>query len=199
MLLSAGALALTAFAAVTILATGSADEFASWAWARHHNVLSWYIRPLFLLPFCYFAYQRSLFGITLTLLGLATSMFWFPAPARVSPAASEMLASEQTYLLGEWTLWKVLIALIVPVTFTALALAFWKRSFAWGLAVINGMVLIKIGWTFVFATEAGALAHLTPAVLGLAVVDAVIVYFMRARRTDSSHPQGGSGQSAARG
>lgn len=59
------------------------------------------------------------------------------------------------------------------------------------------MVLIKIGWTFVFATEAGALAHLTPAVLGLAVVDMAILYFMRARRTDRSHLQGGSG--AARG
>jgi hypothetical protein len=32
----------------------------------------------FLLPFCYFAYRRSLWGIVLTLLTLATSMFWFP-------------------------------------------------------------------------------------------------------------------------
>jgi len=130
MLLLAGALALTALAATAILATASVNEFVSWAWSRHHNVLSWYIRPLFLIPFCYFAYRHSLFGITLTLLGLATSMFWFPAPASVSPAVAEMLASEQVYLLGEWTLLKVLIALIVPVTFTALALAFWKRSFA---------------------------------------------------------------------
>ncbi len=51
------------------------DEFLSWARARHHNPLSWYIRPLFLLPFCYFAYKRSMWGIALTLLALATSMF----------------------------------------------------------------------------------------------------------------------------
>jgi hypothetical protein len=30
-------------------------ELASWAWARHHNILSWYVRPLFFLPFCFFA------------------------------------------------------------------------------------------------------------------------------------------------
>ena len=54
-------------------------DLASWAWARHHNVLSWYVRPLFFLPFCYFAYKRSLFGMVLTLVALATSMAWFPA------------------------------------------------------------------------------------------------------------------------
>lgn len=27
-------------------------EFLSWAFARHQNLLSWYIRPIFLIPFC---------------------------------------------------------------------------------------------------------------------------------------------------
>ena len=38
-------------------------DFLNWAWARHHNPLSWYIRPLFVLPFCYFAYKRSVWGV----------------------------------------------------------------------------------------------------------------------------------------
>ena len=71
--------------------------FLSWAWARHHNVLSWYIRPLFLLPFCYFAYKRSVTGIVATLIALATSMFWFPAPENPSPAVVKMLAAEEEY------------------------------------------------------------------------------------------------------
>jgi hypothetical protein len=65
------------------------DAFLSWAWARHHNILSWYIRPLFLLPFCYFAYRRSVKSIALTLLALATSKFWFPEPEQPDPKVLE--------------------------------------------------------------------------------------------------------------
>lgn len=190
-ILSAGTLALVLLAAVVVAATGTTDEFAAWAWERHHNVLSWYIRPLFLLPFCYFAYKRSLWGIVLTILALATSMFWFPAPEHSSSAANEMLASEREYLTANWTLWKVLIALLVPLGFATLALAFWKRSLAWGLAVINAMVLFKIGWTFLFSTEAGAMSHLPAAVLGLVLCDVLILYVMHRMRARSSysHPQ----------
>jgi len=181
-LLSSGALALTLFAVVAVIAMGNAGEVVAWAWERHHNVLSWYVRPLFLLPFCYFAYRRSLFGMTLTLIALATSMFWFPAPAEPSPAVEEMLGAERKYLTANWTLWKIFLALLVPALFAALGLAFWKRSLGWGMAVINAAVLIKVGWTFVFGTEAGAMAHLPAALLGLAACDALVLYAMRRLR-----------------
>jgi hypothetical protein len=179
LILAAGTLALFILAVVAVAATGNTEEFVAWAWARHHNVLSWYVRPLFLLPFCFFAYRRSLWGIVLTILALVTSMFWFPAPEQPSPAVNEMLASEWKYLTADWTLWKVLIALLVPLTFAALGLAFWKRSLVWGLAVVNVAVLFKIGWTFLFSTEAGAMSHLPAAVLGLVVCDALILYVIR--------------------
>jgi hypothetical protein len=178
-ILSVATLALAIVAAGVIAATSSTGEFVAWAWARHHNVLSWYVRPLFLLPFCFFAYRRSLWGIVLTLLALATSMFWFPVPENSSPAVNGMLASEREYLTTDWTLWKVSIALLVPLTFAALGLAFWKRSLVWGLAVVNAAILFKIGWTFLFSTEAGAMSHLPAAVLGLALCDALILYVMR--------------------
>jgi hypothetical protein len=41
-------------------------DFLSWAWARHHNILSRYIRSLSVVPLAYFAYERSPSGITLT-------------------------------------------------------------------------------------------------------------------------------------
>jgi hypothetical protein len=185
-ILSAGTLALVILAAAVVAATGTTDEFAAWAWARHHNELSWYIRPLFLLPFCYFAYKRSLWGIVLTVVALATSMFWFPAPERVDPRAAEFLAVEREYLTSDWTLTKVLLALLVPVSFAALAVAFWRRSLVWGLAVINAMVLVKIVWSFYFGEESGGLTLLPSALVGLAVCDAVILYVVRRMRKSSS-------------
>jgi hypothetical protein len=188
-ILSAGTLALILVAVGVVAVTGNTDEFAAWAWARHHNELSWYVRPLFLLPFCYFAYRRSLWGIVLTVVALATSMFWFPAPERVDPGAAEFLAVEREYLTGDWPLWKFLLALLVPVSFAALAVAFWKRSLVWGLAVINAMVLVKIAWSFYFGDESGGLTLLPSAVVGLAVCDAVILYVARRTRKGSSPRQ----------
>ena len=187
--LSAGTLGVVIFAMLAVAATGNTGEFIAWAWERHHNVLSWYIRPLFFLPFCYFAYKRSLLGVVITLVALATSMFWFPAPQESSPAVKEMLGAEREYLTANWTLWKVLMALVVPASFAALGLAFWRRSLVWGLAVINAAILIKVGWTFAFGTGAGAMSHLPAAVLGLAVCDALILYIMRRLRARPSEPQ----------
>jgi hypothetical protein len=181
-ILSVGTLALILVAVGMVALTGSTDEFAAWAWARHHNELSWYIRPLFLLPFCYFAYKRSLWGITLTVVALATSMFWFPAPERADPGAVEFLAMEREYLTSDWSLWKVLLGLLVPASFAALAVAFWKRSLVWGVAVINAMVLVKVVWSFYFGEASGGLTLLPSAVVGLAVCDAVILYVVRRRR-----------------
>lgn len=187
LILAAGTLVLVLFAVGVIVVTDSTNEFVAWAWARHHNILSWYVRPLFFLPFCFFAYRRSLFGIVITLLALATSMFWFPAPQHASPAVNEMLGAEKAYLTANWTLWKVLIALPIPLTFAALGLAFWRRSLLWGLAVVNAAVLFKIAWTFLFSTGAGAMSHLPAAVLGLVVCDALILYVMRRMRARSSY------------
>ena len=193
-ILSVATLALALVAVGVIIATSSTGEFIAWAWARHHNVLSWYVRPLFFLPFCYFAYRRSLFGIVLTLLALATSMFWFPAPEHASLAVNEMLGAERDYLTANWTLWKVFIALLVPLTFAALGLAFWRRSLLWGLAVVNAGILFKIAWTFLFSTKAGALSHLPAAVIGLVVCDALILYVIRRMRARSSYERSRPGE-----
>src|SRR5262245_18214898 len=150
------------------------NDIAAWAWARHHNLLSWYIRPLFLLPLCYFAYRRSWKGIALTVIGLATSMFWFPPPAQPDPRVIEMLEAERYYLLGEWTLCKIASALLIPAGLSALALAFWKRSIWYGVVLINVMLCLKIGCTFAFAEAEGALLHLIPAVLRLLVCNVVL-------------------------
>jgi hypothetical protein len=185
-ILSVGTLALVLLAVGAMAATGTLDEFGAWAWERHHNALSWYKRPLFLLPFCWFAYKRSLLDIVLTVVALATSMFWFPAPEQPGAGALEYLAMEREYLTGDWTVAKILLGLLASLSFAALALAFWKRSVVYGLVLINAMVLIKIAWSFYFGDESGGLTLLPSAVVGLAVCDAVILYVARRTRQRSS-------------
>jgi hypothetical protein len=86
------------------LAMGFVHDFLSWAWELPHNILNWYIRPLFLVPFCYFACKRSISGILLTPIALVTSMFWFPKSETASPQVKEFLEAEIEWLFGEWTL-----------------------------------------------------------------------------------------------
>lgn len=149
------------------------SEFLTWAWARHHNILSWYIRPMFILPFAYFAYKRSWQGLVITVIALFTSMFWFPVPAVADPAAEKFLQAEKDYILSEWDLSKVLWTMTVPAFFFFLALAFWKRSWWWGVAVINLAALGKIIWSVLSAGEAGW-ATVGPAMIGMLVCDVAV-------------------------
>lgn len=151
------------------------SDALAWAWTRHHNILSWYIRPLFVLPFVFFAYSRSWKGLVFTVIALFTSMFWFPAPASPDPAVEQFLQAEKDYILGPWDLAKVMWTMTIPAFFYFLALAFWKRSWGWGLAVINLAALGKIFWSFLSAGDAGW-ATLGPALIGMVVCD-VAVYF----------------------
>ena len=149
------------------------SDFLAWAWARHHNILSWYIRPVFIVPFIYFAYKRSWKGMLATILGLATSMFWFPAPETVDPMVAQFLEAEKQYLTGPLTSQKLFFFLTVPSFFILLALAFWKRSWWWGVAVINLAAIGKIAWSVVEGGEAGW-AVLIPAVIGMVICDLAV-------------------------
>jgi hypothetical protein len=160
------------------------NDFLSWVWARHHNELSWYVRPLFLLPFCFFAYRRSVWGIVVTLLVFPTSLFWFPAPENPTPRVEGYLAWERQFLTEGSVAGRVILVLLVIAFFVALATAFWKRSWLWGLAVINAGTLLKVIWSVAFGGAAGW-ASLAPSLFTLAVTDAAILlamYFMRRRR-----------------
>ncbi|MDH3254192.1 MAG: hypothetical protein OEM62_04295 [Acidobacteriota bacterium] len=153
-------------------------DFLSWAWARHHNPLSWYIRPVFVLPYCYFAYKKSGWGVALTIVGVLSSMFWFPAPETTDARAEEFLAMERQYITGTWTFSKVAMTTLVPVWFVALALAFWRRSWIVGLVVINGGALLKVVWSFYFGGSS-AWSIIAPVTLGALVINSVMLYAYR--------------------
>ena len=154
------------------------NDFLSWVWARHHNELSWYVRLLFLLPFCFCAYRRSAWGIVVTLLVFPSSLFWFPAPENPSPRVEGYLEWERQFMIEGSVTARVALALLVIGFFVALATAFWKRSWLWGLAVINAGTLLKVIWSVAFGGAAGW-ASLAPSLFTLAVTDAAILLAMR--------------------
>jgi len=150
-------------------------DFLNWAWERHHNPWSWYIRPLFVLPFCYFAYKKSLYGILVTVVAVLTSMFWFPAPSYQDPQAAAFLKSERQYITGTWTLAKGAMTALVPIWFVVLAWAFWQRSWLAGFLVINIGALLKVFWSFYFAGDSAW--SIIPAVsAGALVINGIGLY-----------------------
>lgn len=71
--------------------------FQDWLFARHHNVLSWYIRPLLLIPIMLAAWWRSWAGLMAGIFALLTSMVWFPAPAVADANVAHFLADELSF------------------------------------------------------------------------------------------------------
>jgi len=154
------------------------DMFFNWAFERHHNILSWYIRPLFIIPMVIFAFKKSFTGIFASIFALFTSMFWFPVPAATSPQVLEFLAFEMDYLKDTWTGPKIIMSLAVPLFFFMLLIAAWKRNWKWLLGVIIGAAVLKLIWSVAFSGEAG-MSILKPALLGLIVCIGGLSYFFK--------------------
>lgn len=153
---------------IFIVVSMTSQAFFDWAFDRHHNQWSWFIRPVFLIPFCYFAYKHSWSGISITIFCIFTSMFWFNPPAEVSEEVKTFLAFEKEWLYGEWNYKKILLIITVPVSFFALGLSFWKRSLFMGLGVVVLMATGKIIWSIQNAGDSGK-SILIPAILGLLI------------------------------
>lgn len=155
--------------------------FFDWAFRRHENLLSWYIRPIIILPLCYFSYKRSGLGLSATaFLGL-TSMFWFPQPESVAPHVIEFLAMEKEYLTSAWTIGKIAISSIVPISLCLLCFAFWKRKLMMGIVLVILIAFGKVVWSFYEGGQTG-MSTIAPALLGLIFCLVVIGYYLSGRR-----------------
>lgn len=159
----------------------ASEAFFEWAFERHQNQWSWYLRPIFLIPACYFAYRRSLTGIAATFFLLLTSMFWFPAPAEVDAQVEEFLRMEMDYLRSPWGAEKLFFALLVPLSLGALFAAFWKRSLAMGLLVLALIAFAKMFWSVLYGGEAG-MSIFAPALVGLLITGGVLYLGVRRAR-----------------
>jgi hypothetical protein len=150
-------------------------NFLSWVFERHQNQLSWFIRPIFIIPFCFFAYKHSWACISITIFCLFTSMFWFNKPDIVNDDVKQFLQFEKDWLNSELNFRKVLLILSVPVSFTALGLAFWKRSLWIGLAVVILVAVGKIIWSIHNAGQSGK-SIVLPAIIGMIICCGLIYY-----------------------
>jgi len=157
------------------------DGFFKWAFERHHNILSWYIRPVFIIPMVFFAFKKSFAGISASIFVLFTSMFWFPAPEVKDPKVMEFLAFEMDYLKGEWTAEKIAVSLLVPLFFFMLLMFAWKRSLKWLFGVIIGAAFLKSSWSIVFGGKAG-MSVLKPALTGLIICAVFLGYFFKKQK-----------------
>ncbi|WP_193179784.1 hypothetical protein [Nisaea sediminum] len=165
----------------------ASDAFFDWAFARHHNMLSWAVRPLLVLPFIFFAWRRNLNGILTTILALLTSMFWFPAPAETGPRVADFLAMEQERLRAGLDLKNLLGLAAVLAYGWALAAAFWMRSLLIGGAVVVAGAAGKMVWSMIEGGESGT--ALLPFAIGgaVVVVAALILFAMRRKPLDRRH------------
>ena len=150
-------------------------DFLNWAWARHHNPLSWYVRPLFILPFCYFAYKKSARGMAWTVVAVTSSMFWFPAPANPDRTAATFLEVERQWIAGPLTLAQVGLTALIPIWFIALAAAIRRRLWGAAALVIVAGTTLKLAWSF-YVGGASAWIIVPPVALGNAIVAGVLIY-----------------------
>ncbi|WP_221412466.1 hypothetical protein [Peribacillus simplex] len=72
------------------------------------------------------------------------------------------------YLTSVWGMVKILVTLIVPLSLTLLALAFWQRNIWFGFLIMALIAFGKIGWSFIFAGDSGK-SIILPATMGLSV------------------------------
>lgn len=164
-----------------VVAMFTVPPFMEWAFARHENTLSWFVRPLFLIPFCLFALHRSRAGLSLTVLLVLTSMFWFPQPAETDPRVKAFLAFEKDYLRNDWNAGKIAMTLLVPGTLTLLAVSFWRRSLRLGLSTLAAIAVMKSLWSVLFAGESGT-AAIAPAAIGLLACCVFVLLGVRTTR-----------------
>lgn len=170
---------LFAFATVLLIMVFlNNDVFFQWAFARHHNILSWYIRPLFIVPLVIFAAKKSLTGVFASILALLTSMFWFPAPQESSVEALTFLAYEMDYIKGTWTLAKILWSLLIPLFFIVLIAAAWLRKWMIMVATVFAAMILKVVWSLLFSGKVG-ITILPPAVLGLIICSIGFYYYIK--------------------
>ncbi|PJH92696.1 hypothetical protein [Bacillus sp. SN1] len=146
------------------------QDILDWAFRRHLNPLSWYIRPLFLLVLVYAAYKRSWKGIIITFVLMMSSMVWFPEPKRIYLQMQKVLEFEQMLLSSPVSAVLTIVFMMVLVGF--ILAVFWKRSLVLGVILLNVTLVGKVALSLFFTGESGW-APLGNTIFGLMMVNGI--------------------------
>ena len=169
------------FLTIAIIVVFLSDRsFFEWAFTRHQNTLSWYIRPLFIIPIVMGAYKKSYSLIFFSIFCLFTSMFWFPKPEIVDVKVIEFLNFEKTYLTSGWSIEKIIILAMILAFFTAIISLTWSRRWYGLLATVVIGAFLKVVHSLLFSGGSG-ISIVKPAVLGL-ILCILVIYFIFKRR-----------------
>ncbi|MEC0598299.1 hypothetical protein P8835_07480 [Bacillus spizizenii] len=146
------------------------QDILDWAFRRHLNPLSWYIRPLFLLVLVYVAYKRSWKGIIITFVLMMSSMVWFPESKKIHLQMQKVLEFEQMLLSSPVS--AVLTIAFMMVFLGFILTAFWKRSLVFGLFLLNVTLVGKVVLSLCFTGENGW-APLGNTIFGLMLINGI--------------------------
>ncbi|WP_162901408.1 hypothetical protein [Breoghania sp. L-A4] len=174
------------------------DGVFDWAFERHQNVLSWVARPLLMIPYCYFAYRRSLNGILLTTLAILTSMFWFPAPTEVNTSVHEFLLMERQRLNAGFDQQNIIAIIFIFAFLFMTAAAFWRRSLLLGAFIAIVGAVGKILWSLIASPESGG--AVIPFALGGMIIFIICLapsFFVATRKMTTFHNKSSKSRGAA--
>ncbi|MBM7583549.1 cbb3-type cytochrome oxidase subunit 3 [Bacillus pakistanensis] len=151
------------------------QEILEWAFRRHLNPLSWYIRPVFLVVLAYFAYKHHRKGLLITFLLMMSSMVWFPPPETINGQMQAVLDMEEKLLSNP-------VSAVITITFmmvfvVTIGMAFWKHSLTLGLLVMNVTLIGKVALSLLFTGENGW-APLGNTIFGLLLVNGIGMFLI---------------------
>lgn len=159
----------------TLIGITSNLPFFEWVWQRHHNPMSWHIRPWLLVIFAYFSYRQHITGTIVTLISGLTSIYWFPENAAPSSEVLTLLSLEHNFIHGGWSFLKVASLLGAASFIGLLGYAFWKRFFALGLIATDGIILAKIIWN-TFQFQGYAFSNTFWSLAALVIINVLLTY-----------------------
>ncbi|XEC96167.1 hypothetical protein AB6A23_06290 [Paenibacillus tarimensis] len=151
------------------------NEVLDWAFHRHLNPLSWYIRPVFLIALAFFAYKRSRKGLIITFVLMMSSMVWFPAPETIDPQMQTVLEYEKMLLSDP--VYAFLTLSFMMIFLVLIGMAFWKHSLKLGLVMINITLVGKVVLSLLLTGEDGW-APLGNTIFGIILINGIGLFLL---------------------